>query len=72
MKYDLVIMNPPYSKGLWFKFLEKSAEMSDIVASVNPDPLDRVRFIEKVSDNKALSRKFRNYCVKNGLKSHLL
>ncbi len=71
MKYDLVIMNPPYNQGLWFKFLEKSAEMADIVVSVNPDPLDRVRFMEKVSDNKALSRKFRNYCMKNGLQHRI-
>ena len=24
MKYDLVIMNPPYNQGMWFKFLEKA------------------------------------------------
>ena len=71
-KYDLVIGNPPYNQGLWFKFLEKSAEMSDIVVSVNPDPLDRVRFIEKVSDSSALSRKFKDYCVKNGLQHRIL
>ena len=71
MKYDLVIMNPPYNQGMWFKFLEKAAELSDIVASVNPDPLDRVRFIEKVSDNKALSQKFKDYCVNNGLQHRI-
>ena len=71
MKYDLVLMNPPYNNGLWFKFLEKAAELSDIVASVNPDPLDRVRFMEKVSDNKALSRKFKDYCVANGLQHRI-
>ena len=72
MKYDSVIMNPPYNQGMWFKFLKKAAELSDVVASVNPDPLDRVRFIEKVSDSNALSQKFRDYCIDNALQHRIL
>ena len=71
-KFDSVIMNPPYNKGLWFKFLEKSAEISDVVVSVNPDPLDRVRFVERVSDhNNSLSRKLKRYCMRNGLQHRI-
>ena len=59
MKYDLILMNPPYNQGMWFKFLEKAAEVADIVASVNPDPLDRVRFMRRYQITKHLARNLR-------------
>jgi len=35
-KFDIVLMNPPYSKGLHLKFLEKVIQISDQVVSIQP------------------------------------
>jgi len=37
-KYDIVLGNPPFNKGLWVDFLEKAMEHSNgIVAMIHPD-----------------------------------
>ena len=36
MKWHYVIMNPPYSRNLHLKFLEKAIEVSDNVVSIQP------------------------------------
>lgn len=43
MKFDVVLMNPPYLKRTWIKFVEKAVELSNFhIATVNPDPTDNV------------------------------
>lgn len=59
-KFDVVLMNPPYSKvnpgdGLYIDFLNKCIEISDVLISINPDPAI-------LSHNKG------NYSSKNKIK----
>ena len=59
MKFDVVIMNPPYLKRTWFKFVEKIVQLNPtIIATINPDP----------TNNKSdFGDKWREICIKRGL-----
>ena len=35
-KFDICLMNPPYSRNLHLKFLKKAIEVSDNVVSIQP------------------------------------
>ena len=56
MKWNYVIMNPPYSRNLHLKFLEKVIEVSDKVVTVQP-----VRWIEETVGPKKKTSAFNKY-----------
>jgi len=55
----IVLMNPPYLKRTWLKFVEKAVELNpSIIATINPDP----------TNNKSdFGDRWRTICTENGL-----
>ena len=55
----VVLMNPPYLKRTWLKFVEKVADLNpSIIATINPDP----------TNNKSdFGNQWRTICTENGL-----
>ena len=52
MKYDICLINPPYSRSLHLKFLEKTIKIADKVVSIQPTRWleDKVAIYKKNSD----------------------
>lgn len=57
-KFDVIVGNPPYLKRGWIKFIEKSIDLADIIATINPDPLNNF---------SAFGNKWKQICLENGL-----
>jgi hypothetical protein len=64
MKFDVVLMNPPYDKSLHLKFLEKTIEIADNVVSVQP-----VRWLQDPVANLKKSSDFNKF--KNSIQQHI-
>ena len=63
MKWNYAIMNPPYSRNLHLKFLEKVIEVSDNVVSIQP-----VSWLEDIGgqlNEKSLYHKYENSISKH-------
>jgi hypothetical protein len=55
----VILMNPPYLKRTWLKFVEKSIELNpSVVATINPDP---------TNNRSDFGKKWRSICRQNGL-----
>lgn len=59
--FDVTMMNPPYSKGLWIKFVDKAISLdTPMIATINPDQ----HYSQHMSE---FGERWRNVCVENGI-----
>ena len=56
MKFDICLMNPPYSRSLHLKFLEKTIKIADKVVSIQPTRWlqDTLATYKKITDLKKI------------------
>lgn len=58
-KFDVVLMNPPYLKRKWFKFVEKAATLNPKkIATINPDP---------TNNESDFGNAWKEFCITNGI-----
>lgn len=68
MKFDLIISNPPYNKGLDLKILESVLELSDKICFVHPAGwlLDNSDYFKKIFDRNLVQNRLTEVELING------